>query len=168
MRTVFGDVVIPQVLPTATGKYDPRVEALQKELKAQGFDPGPFDGVMGPRTQAAVNARNTANAQRMTDAAAVQAATLASHAQAGTEPTPSSTGPTAQQVTAAKQAVDAAKVKVAAASSQPEKAVAVKQLEVAEMNLAAVDPGMPTWQKIAIGGGAAAIGLGLFLALRRK
>ena len=41
----------------------PQVLALQKQLLAAGFDPGPLDGIMGPRTraaQAAFNARAVA------------------------------------------------------------------------------------------------------------
>lgn len=43
----------------STGKdifMDETVLALQKRLKAAGFDPGKLDGVMGPKTQAALNA----------------------------------------------------------------------------------------------------------------
>lgn len=37
------------------------VKALQEALAAQGFDPGPADGVLGPRTQAALQKYQTAN-----------------------------------------------------------------------------------------------------------
>lgn len=36
------------------------VKALQRTLKSQGFDPGPVDGIMGPRTQAAVDSARRA------------------------------------------------------------------------------------------------------------
>ncbi|MFP4063175.1 MAG: peptidoglycan-binding domain-containing protein, partial [Halochromatium sp.] len=40
----------PQAL-TATPQT---VKALQTALRAQGFDPGPIDGLLGPRTTAAI------------------------------------------------------------------------------------------------------------------
>lgn len=39
---------------------DPAVTQLQQELAAAGFDPGPIDGLMGPRTRAAMAARDAA------------------------------------------------------------------------------------------------------------
>lgn len=42
--------------------YDPAVEQAQRELAAAGFDPGPIDGLMGPRTRAAMQAREAAGA----------------------------------------------------------------------------------------------------------
>jgi hypothetical protein len=39
---------------------DPTVLALQERLLANGFDPGPLDGVMGPRTEAALAAEQAA------------------------------------------------------------------------------------------------------------
>lgn len=41
---------------------DPAVMQLQQELAAAGFDPGPIDGLMGPRTRAAMAARDAAAA----------------------------------------------------------------------------------------------------------
>lgn len=38
------------------GKYNAGVEQLQKDLKKLGFDPGTIDGLMGPRTRAAMKA----------------------------------------------------------------------------------------------------------------
>ncbi len=37
-------------------EHGPDVRALQRELRAAGFDPGPDDGVFGPETQSAVEA----------------------------------------------------------------------------------------------------------------
>ena len=41
---------------TAPGWDAGRVRAIQRALARLGYDPGPFDGVIGPRTQAAVRA----------------------------------------------------------------------------------------------------------------
>jgi hypothetical protein len=42
---------------------------LQKKLKAAGFDPGPTDGIMGPKTQAALDNYNKATAANSTKTA---------------------------------------------------------------------------------------------------
>jgi peptidoglycan hydrolase-like protein with peptidoglycan-binding domain len=39
---------------TGNGAVDRDVRAAQRALQEKGFDPGPIDGVMGPRTSAAV------------------------------------------------------------------------------------------------------------------
>lgn len=39
---------------------DPQVFALQQQLAAAGFNPGPIDGIMGPQTRAAMQARDAA------------------------------------------------------------------------------------------------------------
>ena len=36
------------------GSTDPAVRDLQQAMKALGHDPGPIDGIMGPRTKAAL------------------------------------------------------------------------------------------------------------------
>ena len=36
------------------GGSSTQIRQLQEQLKAQGHDPGPIDGVMGPRTQQAL------------------------------------------------------------------------------------------------------------------
>ncbi len=38
----------------AEGDAGPNVEQLQRALQALGIDPGPIDGIFGPRTKAAV------------------------------------------------------------------------------------------------------------------
>lgn len=49
----------------ASAGGDPQVRDLQQRLVAAGFDPGPIDGLMGPRTRAAQQAFNSAQmAQR--------------------------------------------------------------------------------------------------------
>jgi hypothetical protein len=50
------------VAPASWAAYDARIEAAQRALIAQGFDPGPADGLMGRRTRAALRAFQTANA----------------------------------------------------------------------------------------------------------
>lgn len=50
---------IPNVR-TGGSRSDPAVAQLQQELAAAGFDPGAIDGIMGPRTQAAMQARDAA------------------------------------------------------------------------------------------------------------
>jgi len=44
-----------------SGSRGEAVSTLQQQLKAAGFDPGPIDGVFGPRTKAAVEAYQKAN-----------------------------------------------------------------------------------------------------------
>ena len=39
---------------TGNGAADRDVQAAQRALQAKGFDPGPIDGVMGPRTSVAL------------------------------------------------------------------------------------------------------------------
>jgi peptidoglycan hydrolase-like protein with peptidoglycan-binding domain len=38
----------------AAATMDARVRAVQEKLKAQGKDPGPIDGILGPRTAQAL------------------------------------------------------------------------------------------------------------------
>lgn len=47
--------------PSQGGQNRDQIRALQQSLKDAGFNPGPIDGVMGPRTQAAITARNAAS-----------------------------------------------------------------------------------------------------------
>lgn len=49
-------------IPTAGAKYTDyaTVYAVQSALKAKGFDPGKLDGVMGPRTAAAIRSMQSA------------------------------------------------------------------------------------------------------------
>lgn len=42
---------------------NPVTLATQQKLKAAGYDPGPLDGIMGPKTQAALSAYNAAQAK---------------------------------------------------------------------------------------------------------
>lgn len=53
-----------QVIKQDTPSYDPNVLETQKMLKAAGFDPGPLDGIWGPKTQAAQDAYNKAQAEK--------------------------------------------------------------------------------------------------------
>lgn len=46
-------------LTVTAANYDPEVEAVQSRLTALGYDPGPSDGLMGPRTRAAIEAFRT-------------------------------------------------------------------------------------------------------------
>lgn len=50
--------------PSSSPKGDSSVLTLQQQLKAAGFDPGPLDGIMGPRTKAAQEAYNKAQAAK--------------------------------------------------------------------------------------------------------
>jgi peptidoglycan hydrolase-like protein with peptidoglycan-binding domain len=60
----------PPPLPTTTeiGRplSRPQVVQLQNQLKALGFNPGPADGMVGPRTVAAARAFQAANGQAAT------------------------------------------------------------------------------------------------------
>ena len=47
--------------PVVTLRYDPTVEAVQKELLASGFYKGPVDGVFGKRTRKAISDYETTN-----------------------------------------------------------------------------------------------------------
>lgn len=49
-----------QSIPGVTGP-DPAVEKAQRALAAKGFDPGPIDGLFGPKTGSAVLRFQTAN-----------------------------------------------------------------------------------------------------------
>lgn len=51
--------VVQSAAPAPT--YSQAVADAQKALKAAGYDPGPIDGIMGPQTQAAINAANAAS-----------------------------------------------------------------------------------------------------------
>ncbi len=41
---------------SATSTASPSMRKAQEALKSRGFDPGPIDGVLGPRTKAAIRA----------------------------------------------------------------------------------------------------------------
>ena len=43
-------------LPPADAAFDPDVEAVQTRLSALGYEPGPADGLIGPRTRSAIAA----------------------------------------------------------------------------------------------------------------
>jgi hypothetical protein len=49
--------------PKTTIKPDPSVLATQKMLQAAGYNPGPLDGINGPKTKAALDAYNAAQAE---------------------------------------------------------------------------------------------------------
>lgn len=53
----------PSALPSSPSSVEgsARVREIQQALKAAGFDPGPVDGRMGPRTQVAVRDFQRAN-----------------------------------------------------------------------------------------------------------
>jgi peptidoglycan hydrolase-like protein with peptidoglycan-binding domain len=60
-----GDVTsIPKAGVTYTDA--PTVRAVQKALKAQGFDPGTIDGIYGPKTAAAIRSMQLAASQPQT------------------------------------------------------------------------------------------------------
>lgn len=50
----------PPAASAGQPRGNPDVLALQQRLQAAGFDPGPIDGIMGPRTQAAMQAMQRA------------------------------------------------------------------------------------------------------------
>jgi peptidoglycan hydrolase-like protein with peptidoglycan-binding domain len=57
-RTLVTALIIAAALSTTPVLAQPRayVEEMQKALRAQGHDPGPIDGVIGPQTEAALRA----------------------------------------------------------------------------------------------------------------
>jgi len=65
MRTPLAVLVLVFVLvgatPAAMAAYDAGVETAQTRLIQAGFDPGPVDGLMGPRTRKAIRAFQRAN-----------------------------------------------------------------------------------------------------------
>ncbi len=163
-RTIIsGDVTIPTVAPSSSSGYRDKatVLAVQTALKAKGFNPGPLDGIYGPKTAAAIKASGassagiidygvlaalgvqapgTSGAMASAQAASTLAdATQAAHAGAGLDDTKNDAQVEAQ-VQAARAAVDTAKVKVAAAATPQAAQVAKQQLAVAEQHLASVEP----------------------------
>ena len=136
--------VIPQVAPEGKDQ----TLALQQELKAEGYDPGPLDGIYGPQTAAAVKARQDARVRGVTSSAASEAAREA--------------------------AVKKAKANVAAAEKKVEIAPtpqAKQELVVAEQTLATLEPGffgLGKWQLALALGGAAAVLAGVYLAVKGK
>ncbi|HEY1213584.1 MAG TPA: peptidoglycan-binding domain-containing protein, partial [Bryobacteraceae bacterium] len=57
MRTfILGMAIVLglSVTPTFAGQGSDRTRAAQQALKDKGFDPGPIDGIDGPKTDAAV------------------------------------------------------------------------------------------------------------------
>lgn len=65
--------------------------ALQKQLLSAGFNPGPLDGIMGPRTQAALNQYSAKQAAQPS----APAATVPQPVQSAPTPAPTPTGPAA-------------------------------------------------------------------------
>lgn len=57
LRTVIAALVVCLVLPVAQARAaDHHVACVQGQLAALGYDPGPVDGVSGPRTRSALDA----------------------------------------------------------------------------------------------------------------
>ena len=54
------------LVQVAATMADPRVKAAQTALAAQKFNPGPIDGVMGPKTTAAIKAFQKARGMAQT------------------------------------------------------------------------------------------------------
>lgn len=189
---VVGDSIIPLVGQTYTDKVT--VRAVQQALKDKGTDPGPIDGIYGPKTAAAlkssgasaagvidygalaalgVSAPSAAAAGRaMSDVAAVADATLKMHAGEGNADTSDAAKVQAQA------SLDNAKKQAAVAVTPAQKAVAQQKIDQASTQLVAATgvwntnvPGVnrPAWQVglFAIGGLAVTIGI-VSLVGRRK
>lgn len=180
--------VIPSAQPTSKAQ----VLALQKELKAQGYDPGPLDGVYGPKTAAAVAARNAALLANVNAEAARQSATSSVHASSAlsdqTYEGPSinrTTGeyqaPSEAEIAAARARVEQARVAAEVAQKQavviPSMSTAATAqkaadaLAAAEKKLADLEPGVldrPWWQLGLLGAGCVSILAGVYLAVRGR
>lgn len=187
-------VLIPSVAPTTKAQ----VLQLQKELKAQGYDPGPLDGVYGAKTAAAVAARNAALLTGVSSDASRQAALDAARAQQnaalnagidapvyyGPSINPSTgeyKGPSEAELAAARLRVEQARVAAEVAQQQAAAvptaataqtaATANQVLAVAEKKLADLEPGLldrPWWQLGLAGLGVVSIGVGVFALVKGK
>src|SRR5437870_4251126 len=51
----------PRGQPKQPGQHGGKIAGLQQSLKAAGYDPGPIDGIIGPKTKAAVKKFQEAN-----------------------------------------------------------------------------------------------------------
>ena len=60
-RLRFGPVVNARASTASVAAVDPKVSIAQHHLQRLGYDPGPVDGVMGPKTRAALAAFQQAN-----------------------------------------------------------------------------------------------------------
>lgn len=180
--------VIPSTQPTTKAQ----VLQLQKELKAQGYDPGPLDGVYGPKTQAAVAARNAALLSGVQADAARQSATSSMHASSALDDQtyygPSinqRTGeyrpPSEAEIAEARLRVEQARAAAEVAQKQAvvipnvataqTAATANAALAAAEKKLADLEPGIldrPWWQLSLAGLGVVSIGMGMYALLKGK
>lgn len=171
------------VIPSAQPTTKAQVLALQKELKAQGYDPGPLDGVYGPKTAAAVAARNAALLANVNAEAARQSAMYAARQSAGLSDQ-TYEGPSINRTTGEYQAPSEAEIAAARARVEQARAaaeVAQKQavvipsmatastaatanaaLAAAEKKLADLEPGVTWWQLSLAALGVVSIGMGVY------
>jgi hypothetical protein len=83
-----------QTPKAAKAAGDESVRQLQQALKDKGFDPGPVDGVMGPRTQAAMDQAKSAGATIPGVASSAEASTSSASASTN-QPSSSESQPSA-------------------------------------------------------------------------
>jgi peptidoglycan hydrolase-like protein with peptidoglycan-binding domain len=57
-------LIVCPVIVTAQGDW--QITQVQERLKAAGFDPGPIDGILGPRLKGALHQYQTARGLRVT------------------------------------------------------------------------------------------------------
>lgn len=181
-------VLIPSIAPTSKAQ----VLALQKELKAQGYDPGPLDGVYGPKTAAAVAARNAALLSGLNAEAARQSATSSMHASSALNdqiyegpsinrttgeyqaPSEAEIAAARARVEQARAAADLAKMQavvIPSMSTANTAATANAALAAAEKKLADLEPGIldrPWWQLSLAGLGIVSIGMGVYTLVKGK
>ncbi len=186
------DTKVPNVIPTVQPSSKAEVLRLQKELKSQGYDPGPLDGVYGPKTAAAVAARNAALLANVNAEAARQAASAGMHASSATDDQtyygpsidPRSgeyRPPSEKEIAEARARVEQARAAAEVANKQavviPNMATAQtaaqanQVLAAAEKKLADLEPGIldrPWWQLSLAGLGVVSIGVGVWTLVKGK
>jgi peptidoglycan hydrolase-like protein with peptidoglycan-binding domain len=97
--TAAAVVVLALSVSEAAAQTGADVERVQKALKQNGHDPGPIDGVNGPRTRAALKTYQTAQGLEATGR--LDDATLAKLGETGGDTRPSPVDPSAATKTGA-------------------------------------------------------------------